>query len=202
MAKPILKLREVEANISDEARGVIAQLVLCWANFETSLTQFLLVAFGASLDEGSILVGTMDTRTKLDRLHLLYKHHGMTDAATNIRNLIALHKHFVGVRNAVAHSVCIGHFVERPDYLMFSAGRLDHGNKGLISGTGYSLNRMRQASDFALRAGGLLMERAGQLRRRRSKPPPEPPSFRIQSRPTPRKKGKGKQGRRPQGPQG
>lgn len=202
MTKKLIQPSEVDPKVSDEARGVIAQLILCWANYETSLTKFLLVAFGASLDKGSILVGTMDTRTKLDRLKSLYTHHGMTEAATSIRNnLNNIHKHFVEVRNAVAHSACLGHLAENPEYLMFSSGRLDHGSKGLMSGTGYSLKKMREASAFALAAGDLLINHVDFRRMRRSKPPLGPPSFQIQPQPTPQKLGKGKRNKPPKSSQ-
>ena len=198
MDKPLIKPDEVDANLSPEARDVMAQVILTWANFDAALTQFLMMAFGASLDEGSILIGNMDTRTKLDRLKALYKHHGMAEAATSIRDLTAIHAHFVDVRNAIAHSVCCGHYLPKPGYIMFSAGRLSHGNKGLMSGTAYSLQKMCDAAEFALAASRLLTRSADLRRMRRSKPPIAPPSFVLHRDPTPQKSGKGKRGKRPQ----
>ena len=199
MAKPLLAPKELEPNVSPAARIVMAELIMGWAMFEASLSHFLLLAFGIALDEGSILIGNMDTRTKLDRLQTLYKHHGMKSAATNIRNLIAVHKHFVDVRNVVAHHVCMGHYVADPDMLMFSAGRVSPGHKGMIRGVSYSVHQMSAATDFAYITGEMLSRATNWRKMRRSKLPVEPPSFPLRRHPSPQKHEKGKRGKPPQG---
>jgi hypothetical protein len=192
MDLPLLGSRDVDRELTDEARAIMLQLILSWAKFESSLTQFLLIAFGTSLDEGSLLVGNMQTRDKLEKLKSLYKHHGMTSAAQRISDLMSLHKHYVDVRNAIAHSACLGMYRPKEDTVLFSAGKIAHGRKGLIYGVGFTLEHMILAIDFAAKATKLLMECERKHRRRPSKPPPEPPLFRILTHPSPRTSGKGK----------
>ena len=71
--RPELKHRHLDAKLSAEARDVICRMTINWGLFDSVLTEFTLKAFGASHEEGSILIGNMDTRTKLDRLGVLFR---------------------------------------------------------------------------------------------------------------------------------
>jgi hypothetical protein len=175
------------------------QLILSWAKFDAALTQFVLAAFGTSLDEGSLLLGNMQTRDKLDKLKALYKHHGMAEAAESIAVITKGHKHYVDVRNSIAHHACLGMYLPKGDAVMFSAGRIAPGNKGLIGGVAYTLEHMTLAGLFAQRISEVLFGVIGKQRRRPSRLPLAPPLFRVLTDHSLQKSGKGKRSKPHQG---
>lgn len=117
---PDFTLDDLEPDISPSGRDIICDVVLSWARLDSLVSQLVLTAFGLAVDGGTILLGQMDTRTKLDRLKRLYDHHGMTDAAQSISNLRAWHKKHVDVRNTIAHHTCAGSWRSDPSMIVFA----------------------------------------------------------------------------------
>jgi len=101
-------------NLDPETREAMLSLVLAWGRYDGLISQWLLQAFSLSLDSGSILLGNMDTRTKLDRLKGLYQHHGKKAVVANIAKLQKDHLEFVDIRNLIAHSGCAGQVRSHP----------------------------------------------------------------------------------------
>src|SRR6185436_6534463 len=100
---PELQLDDINQKLTDEARGVICDLVLGWASYEYALSLWTLLAFGMNLDCGSIMLGRMDARGKLEKLKQLYGHHHKKHVVEKIVILSKKHAEFVDTRNTVAH---------------------------------------------------------------------------------------------------
>lgn len=201
MRETPLKYSEIEAKLNSEARDAICHVIIAWGMLDTMISQLLLRAFGLTMDDGSILLGTMDTRTKLDRLKMLYNQHGMPEAAQSIATLSALHSKHVTVRNAIAHSVCAGHFRRDPRVILFTSGKFMRGAKGLVSGTGISVASIANAAKFASEVSGAINETLGKHRMPRSKSPLTPPLFALHPHRVPQKRRDGKRSKPPQSPQ-
>lgn len=192
MNHPPLRQRDLYPHVSPKAQEVMYRLIQAWALYETTLTSFMMAAFRLPLDEGSILFGNMDTRTKLDRLKALYQHYDMKDAVKSIAHISSLHGKFVGMRNAVAHFVCDGHLKKDPNYLVFSGAKHLKGSRNAVLCEVYKTDAMVHAVAFAGAVSIGLIDILMKQRTRRAKPPIAPPSVVLRSRPIPHKNGRGK----------
>jgi hypothetical protein len=190
-------LANIDMELSNEARDVILALVMSWGLMETTIGLFFLRAFRLAADDGSILVGPMDTKAKLDKLKTLYQHHGMASAAKSIADLKAAMAHFVEVRNLIAHGMCIGHHrLERGD-IVFTVGKFAKGKKGKLLARVIPLAHIENATQFADSVGDVFSKKMTKLKAPRSARPPAPPAFEMRPPPTPHKNGGERQGRRP-----
>ena len=68
---PDFDLSDLSHDIHQEARDVICDVILSWARLDSLVSQLALLSFGLALDGGTILLGAMDTKAKLDRLKKL-----------------------------------------------------------------------------------------------------------------------------------
>ena len=180
-------LENLEPDISDFARQVVCDVILSWARFDSLVSQLALLAFGLSVDGGTILLGAMNTQTKLERLKKLYAHHGMTDAAQHIGNLEAWRNKFADIRNSIAHHTCAGSWKTDPDVIVFAPVRARKGVLNQVEIEHIPLAEMIQATEFAEQAADALISFVEPLTARRALPPPAPPAFRAPLRPTPPK---------------
>lgn len=160
---PDFTLDDLEPNISQFARDVICDLILSWAKFDSLVSQLTLVAFGLSLDGGTIMLGAMDTRSKLDKLKKLYDHHQMEEAAQSIANLRQSHKEYVDIRNSVAHHTCAGSWKSRPEMIVFAPVRAVQGSVRMVEVEHIPLREMINAVGFAEGASNLLLAVTPQL---------------------------------------
>jgi hypothetical protein len=186
---PDFTLDDLEHDISAVARDIICDVVLSWARLDSLVSQLVLLAFGLPIDGGTILLGQMDTRTKLDRLKRLYDHHGMPDAAQSIANLRAWHKRFVDVRNSIAHHTCAGSWKSDPSMIVFAPVRAMQGVLDHVEIEHVPLSEMNRATDFAVKAADALKVVVEPLPMRRALQPPKPPSFQPPNPPNPQKNG-------------
>lgn len=155
----------------------IGHLIMAWARLDSLLSQLMLHSFGLSLDEGPILIGNMDTKTKIDRLIALYKHYGMENAAESMANLKKAHANHVDVRNALCHYTLVGTRASDHDVLVFSPVKVVPGSIGhmqIMEITGSGISR---ADKWAVEVGNRLLSITVPLALRRGQRPPEPPSF-------------------------
>ena len=180
-------LDDLHPDISPITRDIICDVVLSWARMDSLISQLVLTAFGLSIDGGTILLGQMDSRTKLDRLKRLYDHHGMKAAAESIANLRAWHKRFVDVRNAISHHTCAGSWKSNPSMIVFAPVRAMQGQLQQVEIEHYSIGHMNAATDFAIKASDRLMGVVEQLTARNATQPPEPPAFLSPNPPSPQK---------------
>jgi hypothetical protein len=190
-------LEDLEQDISPAARDIICDVVLSWARLDSLISQLVLLAFGLAIDGGTILLGQMDTRSKLDRLKRLYDHHGMTDAAQSIANLRAWHKRFVDVRNSISHHTCAGSWKSDPSMIVFAPVRAMQGSLDRVEIEHIPLAEMVRAITFAAEAANALKVFVEPLPMRRALPPPTPPAFPSPNPPTPQKKSARKRSVRP-----
>ena len=115
---------DVTSTIDQEARDLIVELILAWARFDSLVTQWTFRLFGMGPDEGSIFIGNMDTKSKLDKVKALFKHHGIKNSVDRIAELAKLAKVHADVRNSICHKTCGGHSKSNPDRLIFSNGKI------------------------------------------------------------------------------
>jgi hypothetical protein len=182
-------LEDLEYDISPTAREVICDVILSWARLDSLVSQLTLLAFGLAIDGGTILLGSMDTKTKLDRLKKLYDHHGMFDAAQSIANLRAWHKEFVDIRNTIAHHTCAGSWKSDPSIIVFAPVRAFQGTLNQVEIAHVPLADMIRAARFASSAADALKINVEPLTARNAIPPPEPPAFQPPNPPSPQKSG-------------
>ena len=164
-----------EFTIKDKA--LVADVILSWARLDTFVTQMVLFAFNLSLDNGPVLLGSMTTKTKLDRLIILYQHHNMTDAAQSIANLRTHQGIYVEVRNTIAHTQCVGKLKSNPSVIVFAPVRQLKGEVDQMIVQQISASSMLKATKFANDAADKLMDVTERIAARPSERPPEPPSF-------------------------
>ena len=135
--------------IDNESQMLIAQLVLAWARYDSLVTQWTYRSFNMSADEGSIFIGNMDTKTKLDRLKALYKHFGITESVERITEIAKNSKIHADVRNTICHKSCGGHSKNDPDRLIFSNGKIYPQLPGKMMVELIHLDQIRDAIGFA-----------------------------------------------------
>jgi hypothetical protein len=180
---------DISNNLDEETRGVMLDLILSWARYDGLISQWVLLAYGLTPDAGSLLLGNMDTRTKLDRLKALYEHHSMQEGVARIAALQKGHAHYVDIRNAIAHSACGGQNTSEPKRVLFAPVKTIKGQLGKMLMEQIHIDLMREAAKFAGDAGDKLLGFTDALLMRRSPPPPEPPELAPGFRPSPQRKG-------------
>ena len=149
-------ITDLDKSIDEEVREVIGKLIMTWARLDSLLSQWVIVEFGMTLDSGSILLGNMDTRTKLDRLKQLYEHHGDKRSAKAVANLSKLHASHIDIRNTVAHTQCGGRRKSEPDILVFAPVKPSKGMPGTALVEQIRLRGIARATEYADQAGDKL----------------------------------------------
>lgn len=180
----------------------MCDLVLAWARLDTLASQWVTAAFGMCTDSGPILLGNMDTKTKLDRLKALCVHHSMTKAAKAISNLQKTYAHYVPLRNAVAHSILSGQRKSDPDVLVFSPFKPAPGKLAHMSVTQAKISAMKHATIFARETGKALSSIQLQLVERPTRHPKELLEFPQFPDPNRQQTRENKRRQRPPRPQG
>ena len=101
----------------------MAETILAWADLDTGISRLILLIFGIQDDAGSILIGNMDLKTKVEKIKLLHEHHGRSDGAAGFARLAASMKDFSDCRNIVAHRKCVGRLHSQPSKLAFLSAK-------------------------------------------------------------------------------
>jgi hypothetical protein len=171
--------------LDDSSRTAILDLVLAWGRYDGLISQWVLHAYGLSLDSGSILLGNMDTRSKLERLKNLYQHHGMKPAVASISKLQKDHLEFVGIRNLIAHSACAGQVGSHPWLIAFAPVRTAKGQLDTMIVEAVSISVMQNAERWVREVSDSLHGFIRTLEMRNASLPPEPPEFRRAARSNP-----------------
>ncbi|MEA3014376.1 MAG: hypothetical protein QOD42_2921 [Sphingomonadales bacterium] len=151
MSDPRFDVTNLNRNIGHAARKAISELVLAWATYDSLVSQWVIVTFSLPLDAGAILVGNMNTETKLERLETLYRHHGVSGAAS-IKILRKEHLVHVTIRNRVCHAHCAGRFKSDPDRIVFAPVKQMTGNPGEMLVEALHIDQMVAATVFAKNA--------------------------------------------------
>lgn len=176
--------------LTPHARAIMLDLVLAWARYDALVGQLLSIAYNLPLDGSTLLIGNMDTKTKLDRLKLIYEHHGMKQSVNRIDLLRKKHLELVFTRNHVAHSICGGLLKDDPDKVVFIPFKAIKGALGEMAIYQVSLIDMQTAQRFAKTIGDDLNVFNNERARPPSKCPPELPVFVEAPRSPPAKRGR------------
>ena len=126
MSAPALKsfdIADLDQAISDKDRLVMAETILAWADLETGISRLILLVFGLKDDAGSILVGNMDLKTKVEKIKILYEHHSQSRGAASFAKLANGIKKYAVCRNIVAHRKCIGSLISEPTRVVFLSAK-------------------------------------------------------------------------------
>jgi hypothetical protein len=121
---------DLDSTITDEDKFVMVETILAWADLDTGISRLILLMFGLEDDAGSILIGNMDLKTKVERLKLLNDHHGYTGGAASLGQLITSMRHYSASRNTLAHRKHIGRMKSQPTRLVFLSSRHVKGSPG------------------------------------------------------------------------
>ncbi len=135
--------------IDQKARDLISDLILSWARYDSIITHWVIRSFGMGMDEGSIFIGNMDTKTKLNRIKALYKHFGFDDVASDIADLSKAHEEHADVRNTVCHKACAGQSKSNPERLIFAGAKAVSGKPGQMLVELLHLEQLERARHFA-----------------------------------------------------
>ena len=148
---------DIIRELSDDVKIQIADLILQWARMDGLVSQWVIRVFGMGLDTGAILLGNMDTRTKLERIKKLSAHHKLA-ATERIADLLKLHAGHVDVRNLLAHAVCGGVRKSDPNRLIFAPVRQLQGKVGHMIVDLVHVDQIIAATNFARGAADELVE--------------------------------------------
>lgn len=151
-------LENLEKVIEQNARDAMLDVILSWARFDAFIAKWVSVAFGTSPDATVILMGNMDTRNKLDKLKALYLHFGLKEGAASVDRLKKEHGSHVDVRNAIAHSSCVGRLKDSPEKIAFTSIRRVKGLPGHTFVDIFRIDQMAAATNFALGACANITE--------------------------------------------
>lgn len=101
----------------------MAETILAWADLDTGISRLILLVFRVEDDAGSILIGNMDLKTKVEKIKALYDHHGQKSSSASLGKLITAMREYSSCRNSVAHRKCIGKSKSAPTRLLFLSAR-------------------------------------------------------------------------------
>ena len=144
-------------DLSPIAENAINVLIKTWPHFDHILTEWLILISEMPQDIGRILIGRMETKTKLDRLKDISKHLGRDADVKTIAQISRSHEHFSKIRNAVAHCPIIGMNPDHPLEVLFVESRFVKGRRDLVDVSSIRLERITAAAGFASRTIGIIM---------------------------------------------
>jgi hypothetical protein len=114
---------DLERVVTDADRLIMAETILAWADLDTGISRLIVLVFGLEDDAGSILIGNMDLKTKVEKIKMLNDHHGRLKSAASLGRLITAMRTFSESRKVVAHRKCIGRLISAPTRLVFLSAR-------------------------------------------------------------------------------
>jgi hypothetical protein len=114
---------DLDRSLSDHDRLTMAETILAWADFDTGVSRLILLVFGLQDDAGSILIGNMDLKTKVEKIKILNAHRGLKEEAAKFARLATAIKNLSECRNTVAHRKCVGKMTSEPTRLVFLSAK-------------------------------------------------------------------------------
>ncbi len=151
-------ISDVSNSIDQEARNLISDLILAWARFDSLITQWTIRSFGMGLDEGSVFIGNMDTKSKLDKIKALQNHFGHIDAAAKVAEIAKQTRVHADVRNTICHQTCGGYVKSDLSRLVFSNGKILAGHPGKLRVELIHISQIKEATKFARTKADLVSE--------------------------------------------
>jgi hypothetical protein len=110
---------DLERVATDGDKLIMIETILAWADLDTGISRLIMLLFGLEADAGSILIGNMDLKTKVERIKALYEQYGNTAGKDKMVQLINAMRLFSACRNTIAHRKCIGRLISQPQRLVF-----------------------------------------------------------------------------------
>lgn len=159
MSEPIpepFNVDDLERVVTDGDRLIMIETILAWADFDTGISRLILLLFGLEDDAGSILIGNMDLKTKVERMKTLYAHYGNTDGARKLGQLTKAMELFSPSRNNIAHRKCIGRLISEPERLVFLSAKHVKGQRGQFEMLMVHHSEMVSSAKFARHAAGIV----------------------------------------------
>ena len=83
-------------------------VVLAWPKLEIGLTYWISLAIKLRPSETGILLGVMDTKSRINKLKALYTHRNDKEAVTLLKTISKEHETHSEVRNIIAHAQLLG----------------------------------------------------------------------------------------------
>lgn len=140
---------ELQREIPDAVKVAIADVVIAWAQLDVGLTQWFGKAFGMRPFEASVAIGRMDNKTKLERLQKLHEVREQPNLAQRAKSLSKTTRQDVGLRNAIAHTACIGVLGVDQNTAVFMTQIPDKDNPDSKAINFYSIAQMEKSSAAA-----------------------------------------------------
>lgn len=121
-AKPF-NIDDLDPNLSNQDRLIMAETILAWADLDTGISRLILLVFGVQDDAGSILIGNMDLKTKVEKIKALNDHHTIVKNVTTFTKIAKEMKKCSDCRNVIAHRKCVGKLTSSPQRLVFLSAK-------------------------------------------------------------------------------
>lgn len=145
-------MSDLDRTLTDADKLVMAETILAWADLDTGISRLTFLMFGMESDAGSILLGNMDLKTKVERMKMLYEHYGNATGKNSMVRLIAAMKEFSFSRNSIAHRKCIGRLISDPDRLVFMSAKHVKAEPGRFEMLCIDRSEMTASAEFARKA--------------------------------------------------
>jgi hypothetical protein len=143
---------DLERVLTDIDKLIMMETILAWAELDTGISRLTLLVFGMDFDAGSILIGNMDLKTKVERIKALCEHRGHAAAKEWAAKLIpAMQEHSIS-RNAVAHRKCVGRLISQPTRLVFMSAKHVKGYAGRFEMMAIDHSELTASAKFARKA--------------------------------------------------
>ncbi|WP_143146817.1 hypothetical protein [Novosphingobium sp. NDB2Meth1] len=141
----------------------MAETILAWADLDTSISRLILLLFGVRDDAGSILIGNMDLKTKVEKIKLLHAHYGLDDHAKSFAALSSKMQEFSKCRNTVAHRKCIGKSLSDPTRLIFISAKHVKGQPDVFEMLSVDHSELIASAFFARQASQSIADMIGEI---------------------------------------
>lgn len=140
---------DLEENIPDAHKIAMADLILAWARLDTMLTRLVCYSFQMNDDVGSIFIGKMDIKTKIERMKDIGAHMGIPNFAQNMETMSDNYRDHSQVRNAIAHNLLSGISKKDRNRLIFYPYKTLKKDKKRMAVSYYHIEHIKTATMFA-----------------------------------------------------
>jgi hypothetical protein len=159
---------DLECVVTDADKLIMAETILAWADLDTGISRLTLLLLGLHADAGSILIGNMDLKTKVERIKSLYEQYGNAAAKDSFTKLIKSMKDFSSSRNAIAHRKCIGRLISQPTRVVFLSSKHVKGQRDRVEMMCVDHSEMIASADFARKAAASVHRKIDAFEDRRN----------------------------------
>jgi hypothetical protein len=136
-----------------DAQEAILLLVRTWPLFEIALTDWLIAIARMDSEIGVLMVGRMDTGSKINKLKEIYAHLGDKNQVQWLKNLNKRAERYTYIRNIVVHTMYVGHRADpkKPEeyQLIFSTHRPVKGRRKSIDAVIVTPSDIKETASFA-----------------------------------------------------